>query len=90
MKKKERREESIKYGDVIKGNWNTARPFEKVTSDTTTLWFKRRCYDWTYYLDVFNNEIVGSDVRESKHGNNTLNHMKALKYDVQQIKKKIQ
>ena len=72
-------EESIKYKNLIKGNWNTTRPFEKVTSDTTTFWFKRRCYDWTYYLDVFNNEIVGSDVRESKHGANVLNHRIALK-----------
>ncbi len=54
-------------------------PFEKVTSDTTTFWFKKRCYDWIYYLDVFNNEIIGSDVRDSKHGNNTLNHREALR-----------
>lgn len=70
--------ESIKYENIIKGNWNTKRPFEKITSDTTTFWFKRKCYDWTYYLDVFNNEIIGSDVRESRHGNNTLNHKEAL------------
>ena len=72
-------EESIKYENLIKGNWRTTRPFEKVVSDTTTFWFKKRCYDWTYYLDVFNNEIVGSDVRESKHGANVLNHRLALK-----------
>lgn len=72
-------EESVKYSNLIKGNWNTSRPFEKVVSDTTTFWFKRQCYDWTFYLDVFNNEIVGSDVRESKHGSNVLNHRLALK-----------
>ena len=52
---------------------------KKVVSDTTTFWFKKRAYDWTFYLDVFNGEIVGSDVRDSKHGCNVLNHREALK-----------
>ena len=30
-------------------------------------------------MDVFNNEIVGYDVRESMNGNNVLNHREALK-----------
>lgn len=71
-------EESIKFPNLIKGNWSTSRPFEKVVSDTTTFWFKKKCYDWTFYLDIFNNEIIGSDVRESKHGSNVLNHRLAL------------
>ena len=50
-------EESIKYSNQICGNWNTTRPFEKIVSDTTTFWFRKRKYDWTFYLDVFNNEI---------------------------------
>lgn len=72
-------EESIKYPNIIKGNWKTTRPFEKVVSDTTTFWFKKKAYDWTFYLDIFNGEIVGSDVRDSKHGCNVLNHREALK-----------
>ena len=71
-------EESIKYENVIKYNWNTTRPFEKIVSDTTSFWFKKKRYDWTFYLDVFNNEIVGSDVRETMYGNGTTNHIKAL------------
>ena len=71
-------EESLKYANIIKGNWKTTRSFEKVVSDTTTFWFKRKQYDWTFYLDVFNNEIIGSDVRESKYGANVLNHRLAL------------
>ena len=70
--------ESIKYSNIINGNWNTTRPFEKIVSDTTTFWFKKRRYDWTFYLDVFNNEIVGYDVRDSLHGNGVLNHREAL------------
>lgn len=71
-------EESIKFNNLINGNWNTERPFEKVVSDTTRIWFKRKPYDWTFYLDVFNNEIVGYDVRESMFGNGNNNHIQAL------------
>ena len=61
-------EESIKYKNLIGYNWNTSRPFEKIVSDTTSFYFKKKKYDWTFYLDVFNNEIVGYDVRDSmKH-----------------------
>ena len=72
-------EESIKYSNQICGNWNTNRPFEKIVSDTTTIGFKGKPYDWTFYLDVFNNEIVGYDVSEFMHGNGVLNHQRALK-----------
>ena len=34
-------EESIKYKNIISGNWNTSRPFEKIVSDTTTIGFRR-------------------------------------------------
>jgi len=71
-------EESVKYENIIGSNWNTSRPFEKVVSDTTSFWFKRKKYDWTFYLDVFNNEIVGSDVRESLNGNGVINHKEAV------------
>ncbi len=37
-------EESIKYSNQICGNWNTTRPFEKIVSDTTTFWFRKRKY----------------------------------------------
>jgi len=71
-------EESIKYANIVNGNWNPSRPFEIIVSDTTTIGFKGKPYDWTFYLDVFNNEIVGYDVRESMHGNGILNHREAL------------
>ena len=71
-------EESIKFKNIILGNWTASRPFEKIVSDTTTIGFKGKAYDWTFYLDIFNNEIVGYDVRETMHGNGVLNHKKAL------------
>ena len=71
-------EESVKYENIIGYNWNASRPFEKIVSDTTSFYFKKKKYDWTFYLDVFNNEIVGSDVRDSLNGNGVINHREAL------------
>ena len=50
-----------------------------MVSDTTSFYFKKKKYDWTFYLDVFNNEIVGSDVRDSLNGNGIINHKEAVK-----------
>ena len=77
-KYKKHGEESIKYQNIVNGNWKTTRPFEIIVSDTTSFWFKKKKYDWTFYLDVFNNEIVGSDVRDSLNGNGVINHKEAL------------
>ena len=71
-------EESIKFNNLINGDWSTNRPFEKVVSDTTRIWFKRKAYDWTFYLDIFNNEIIRYYVRESMFGNGNNNHIHAL------------
>ena len=70
--------ESIKYPNLIKGNWNTSRPLEKVVTDTTMIWFKKQRYDWTYYIDVFNNEIIGSNVKPFLHCSSPINHKLAL------------
>ena len=71
-------EESLKYENIIGYNWNASRPFEKIVSDTTSFYFKKKKYDWTFYLDIFNNEIVGYDVRETMYGNGVVNHREAL------------
>lgn len=77
-KNKKNGEESIKYPNLINNTWTTERPFEKIVSDSTKIWFKGKGYDWTYYVDAFNREIVGSDVRDYYYGVNMLNHKKAL------------
>ena len=71
-------EESIKYPNLINGNWNTTRPLEKVVTDTTIIWFKNQRYDWTFYVDVFDREIIGSNVKPSLHCSNPINHKLAL------------
>ena len=35
-------EESIKYPNLINGNWKTTRPLEKVVTDTTMICFKKK------------------------------------------------
>ena len=71
-------EESIKYPNLINNDWSTSRPFEKITSDTTKIWFKNKAYDWTYYVDAFDDSIIGSDVRNYYYGASSINHSKAL------------
>lgn len=70
--------ESIQYPNLIHNNWKTSRPLEKITSDTTMIWFKKQRYDWTYYVDAFDNSIIGSDVKPFYHGMSMSNHRKAL------------
>ena len=71
-------EESIKYPNLINNNWNTTRPLEKITSDTTMIWFKRQMYDRTYYVDAFDDSIIGSDIKPFYQGVSMKNHRDAL------------
>ena len=71
-------EESIKYPNLINNNWETSRPLEKITSDTTMIWFKKQKYDWTYYVDAFDDSIIGSDIKPFYHGVSMSNHKSAL------------
>ena len=71
-------EESIKYPNLINNDWHTTRPLEKITSDTTMVWFKKQRYDWTYYVDAFDDSIIGSDVKPFYHGVSISNHKLAL------------
>ncbi len=71
-------EESIRYPKLIYNHWIVVRPLEKVVTDTTMIWFKKQRYDWTYYIDVLNGEIIGSDVKPFLYGSNLINHKLAL------------
>ena len=72
-------EESIKYPNIVKGNFNPTGPFKIVVSDTTMIYNRGKVYDWTFYVDTFNNEIVASDVKPTKHGCGIQNHFTAYK-----------
>lgn len=60
-------EEHIIYPNIIRNNWKTNKPLEKVCSDMTCLKHKGLTKDLTLYLDAFNNEIIGYGT-SNKHG----------------------
>lgn len=51
-------EESTSYPNIIKNDWETTKPFEKICTDMTCLKHRGALYDLVLYLDVFNNEIL--------------------------------
>lgn len=71
-------EEHIVYPNLLHGDFTSSRPFEKVCTDTTTIKQSGKNYDWTIYLDLFNNEIIAYDLRLSKRGVGIKNHYMAL------------
>lgn len=54
--------ESIKYPNIVKGNWSASKPLELVVSDMTCIYHKGMRWEWTYMLDTYNNEIIASSV----------------------------
>ena len=50
------------FKNIVNGRWNVTRPLEIVTSDMTMIRHKGRRYEWTFILDVFNNEIIASHI----------------------------
>lgn len=72
-------EENILFPNRIQGDWTTSRPFEKVVTDTTLIPNKYQKLDLTFYLDVFNLEIVSWDAVPSHSGEDFASHMRALK-----------
>ena len=51
-------EEHVRYPNLVGQNWAVAKPMELVVSDMTQIQYRGRRYEWTYILDVYNNEIL--------------------------------
>jgi transposase InsO family protein len=51
-------DESIIYPNTVSGNWNATRPLELVVSDMTCIRNNGKLYEWTLFIDTFNNEII--------------------------------
>ena len=51
-------EESLIFPNRVKGCWNAKRPLELVVSDMTCIRCNGKLYEWTLFLDTFNNEII--------------------------------
>jgi len=50
------------YENIINRNWSTTAPLQKVVSDMTIISYQGKKYEWTFFLDVFNNSIICSSV----------------------------
>ena len=59
--------EHIVYENKIHNNWMTTGPLEKIVSDMTVIKYRGKYYEWTYFLDTYNNAIISSDI-SSKRG----------------------
>ena len=51
-------EESIKYPNLVKGNWNVEKPLELIVTDMTCIKYRGDLYDTVLYMDAFNIEIL--------------------------------
>ena len=59
--------EHIVYENRIHNDWRTDRPLQKIVSDMTVLRYRGTLYEWTFFLDVYNNAIIASDL-SPRHG----------------------
>ena len=87
-----RGEESITYPNIVNGNFNPSRPFEVIVSDTTIIHCRGKSYDWTYYIDVYNNEIIKGEDLIKKFYFNTQNNKELIleiKYTITLEKDKV-
>lgn len=50
--------ESIVYPNIICGNWSAQKPLQIIVSDMTCIKNNGKVYEWTIFVDTFNNEII--------------------------------
>lgn len=60
--------EHLVFPNIIRGDWETTAPLQKIVSDMTCIYHKGKKYDLTFYLDIFNNEILSYSM-SGKNGN---------------------
>ncbi len=51
-------EESIKYPNFVKGNWNVVRSLELIVTDMTRIKYRGNLYDIVLCMDAFNIQIL--------------------------------
>ena len=52
----------IIYENKIWNRWDTTAPLQKIVSDMTVLPYRGKLYEWTFFLDVYNNSIITWDI----------------------------
>lgn len=60
------REDSKDYANLILNKLAPSKPFQVVVSDMTTMRFKGAYYEVTWYMDLFNNELISYGVSNKK------------------------
>lgn len=55
-------DESVVFPNLVRGRWNAQRPLEIIVSDMTCIRCNGKLYEWTLFLDTFNNEIIAHSV----------------------------
>ena len=54
--------EHVVYENIIHNNWKTTRPLQKIVSDMTVIKHRGIYYEWTFFLDTYNNSIITWDI----------------------------
>ena len=62
-------EESTKFANEVRGQWNAKAPLEIVVSDMTMFKVGKTAWEWTILLDTFNNEILAHGVTSTPGSN---------------------
>ena len=77
--------EKITYPNIIKKGWDVKSPRKVIVSDMTSFYHKRKYYELTLYMDVYNNEIL-SHVLSGKKGDPRA-YFRGLEMAAERIKK---
>lgn len=77
-------EESIKYPNLVKGNWNVSKPLELIVTDMTCIKYRGCLYDTVLYMDAFNIEILAYSY--TKKHNSILPYYEGLNILLDKIK----
>ena len=67
--------EHVKFLNTINGNWSVSQPLEIVVSDMSCIKHKGINWEWTYLLDVYNNEIIASSITRKSGSSLPYYHM---------------
>lgn len=59
-------EEHIRFPNIVKGKWIASHPLELVVSDMTIIKYRGAPYEWTFFLDTFNNAFLTGHVSNKK------------------------
>jgi len=69
-------EESVKFENIVRNGWNVDKPLKLIVSDMTVVKHKGIKHELTFFLDVYNNQII--TYHHSEKVGDTLPYYKCL------------